>query len=506
MKTSSMRLIYDLISMAKLASCSQIVVVLCLSTFALAGQTLDYNLSWSSKYSQYPQQLIQGVNGNLYGTAAGTGVNSQPTAGAVFEMTPNGDVTALYFFCVNDPNCETGREPMGRLYQSPEGTLYGTTEDGGGRNGTGVIFKINLQGKLSILHTFQNTFVDAKSGELPIGGLVQARNGELYGTTLYGGANDTATDSTFGTIFKITTGGVLTTLYSFCSQPNCSDGVQPWAALVQAVNGDLYGTTLRGGANGAYGTVFKITPAGQFTSLYSFCSEANCADGELPYGGLVQAPNGDLYGTTSQGGANGAGTIYRITPAGKLTTLYSFCSKKDCVDGGQPYAGLIYASNGQLYGTTFGSGLNLAHGGTIYKISPGGAFSRVYTFCDNSACEPEHLGSGLLQYTDGSFYGTTAGSQKFYDQFGSVFHLSVGLKPFVRTQTSSGKVGTPIYIQGNDLVGATQVTFNGTAAEFTIQSNTQIATQVPSGATNGIVRVVTPNGTLESSMPFTVTK
>jgi uncharacterized repeat protein (TIGR03803 family) len=169
-------------------------------------------------------------------------------------MTPQGDVTTLYTFCPKE-NCDTGDFPIGRLYQSPEGTWYGTTEFGGGPYGAGTIFKINLQGKLSTLSSFQNTFVNLAGGELPIGGLVQARNGELYGTTFYGGANDTATNALFGTIFRITTTGVLTTLYSFCSQPNCSDGVQPWAALIQADNGDLYGTTLRSGPNGEHGTV-----------------------------------------------------------------------------------------------------------------------------------------------------------------------------------------------------------------------------------------------------------
>jgi uncharacterized repeat protein (TIGR03803 family) len=363
---------------------------------------------------------------------------------------------------------------------------------------------MNAQGKLTTMYAFKGSASGWTDGDLLFAGLVQARNGDLYGTTFFGGANNGINNGENGTVYKITTDGVFTTLYSFCSQPNCSDGVQPYGALVEAVNGELYGTTLRGGANGPYGTVFKITTERTFTSLYSFCSQPNCADGELPYGALVQAPNGDLYGTTSQGGVNGAGTIYKITPDGKLTTLHNFCSLKDCVDGAEPYAGLIYGSDGQLYGTTFATGQNRAHGGTIYKISPGGGFSRIYTFCDNSSCDPEHLAQPLLQYTDGSFYGTTSGSPKLYDLLGTVFHLSTGLKPFIKTSTVWGSVGTPVYIQGSDLSGATQVTFNGTAAEFTIISSMQIKTSVPAGATGGIVRVDTPNGTLESNMPFTI--
>src|SRR5271156_3730450 len=130
----------------------------------------------------------------------------------------------------------------------------------------------------------------------------------------------------------MTPAGQLTTLYSFCSQSGCTDGANPIAGLVQATNGNLYGTTYFGGTNGL-GTVFEITPAGQLTTLYSFCSQSGCTDGATPYAGLVQATNGNLYGTTSEGGTNFAGTVFDITPAGQLTTLYSFCSQPGCTDG-----------------------------------------------------------------------------------------------------------------------------------------------------------------------------
>src|ERR1017187_5485119 len=163
-------------------------------------------------------------------------------------------------------------------------------------------------------------------GAGPYAGLVQAANGGLYGTTLVGGTNSA------GTIFKITPGGTLTTLYSFCPQTNCTDGAEPEAGLFQAANGDLYGTTYFGGTN-AQGTVFKITQGGTLTTLYSFCSQTNCTDGATPGAGLVQAANGDLYGTTS----NGYDTVFKITPGGTLTTLYSFCSQTNCTDGAEPY-------------------------------------------------------------------------------------------------------------------------------------------------------------------------
>src|ERR1022692_4823686 len=233
-------------------------------------------------------------------------------------------------------------------------------------------------------------------GSDPIAGLVQATNGDLYGTTAKGGANGG------GTVFKITPGGTLTTLYSFCSQTNCMDGVEPYAGLVQAANGDLYGTTVAGGANG-YGTVFKITPGGTLTMVYSFCSQTNCADGAYPEAGLVQAANGDLYGTTPQGGANRGGTIFKITPGGTLTTLYSFCFQSGCTDGSTPFAGLVQAANGDLYGTTFYGG----SGGTVFKITPGGTLTTLYNFCSQTNCtDGDQPFAGLVQAANGDLYGT----------------------------------------------------------------------------------------------------
>ena len=140
----------------------------------------------------------------------------------------------------------------------------------------------------------------------------------------------------------------LTTLYTFCSQTGCPDGDGPHAGLVQATNGDLYGTTWGGGVNGQ-GTVFKITQGGTLTTLYSFCSQTNCTDGDGPIAGLVQAANGDFFGTTSSGGANGGGTVFKITPSGTLTTLYSFCSQTNCADGGAPDAVLVQVVLGRAF-------------------------------------------------------------------------------------------------------------------------------------------------------------
>ena len=180
----------------------------------------------------------------------------------------------------------------------------------------------------------------------------------MYGTTEYGGANR------YGTVFKITPSGALTKLYSFCSQSGCADGANPFGPLVQATDGNLYGTTQIGGANTSgcggqgCGTVFKITPSGTLTTLYSFCSQSGCPDGANPYSRLVQATDGNFYGTTVSGGAftycgfaGGCGTVFKITPSGSLTTLHSF----DGGDGAGPL-GLVQATGGNFYGTTSSGG------------------------------------------------------------------------------------------------------------------------------------------------------
>ena len=231
------------------------------------------------------------------------------------------------------------------------------------------------------LHSFDNT-----DGAFILAGLIQATDGNFYGTAYEGGAN--CSPDGCGTIFKITPGGALTTLHSFCSQSNCTDGEYPEAGLIQATNGNFYGTTYEGGANCApdgCGTIFKITPSGTLTTLYNFCSQSGCSDGYYPEAGLIQASNGDFYGTTTFGGAGGVGTVFKITPSGTLTTLHSFCSQSNCADGEYPEAGLIQATNGNFYGTTYaGGGANSR--GTVFKITPSGTLTTLYSFCPQSGC------------------------------------------------------------------------------------------------------------------------
>src|ERR1017187_7189918 len=400
---------------------------------------------------------------------------------------PAQTLTTLFIFDGTD-----GATPYAGLVQATNGDLYGTTERGGsGINDAGTVFRITPGGTLTTLYSFCPQ-TPCRDGSSPDAGLVQATNGDFYGTTFIGGYGQ-------GTVFKNTPCGTLTTLYSFCSLTNCTDGQDPHAGLVQSADGDLYGTTSGGGANGDYGTVFKITPGGTLTTLYSFCSQTNCTDGQFPDGRLVQAANGDLYGTTLGGGANGDyGTVFKVTPSGTLTTLHSF----NGTDGSAPLAGLVQATDGDLYGTTDLGGANGSNG-TVFKINPSGTLTTLYSFCSQSGCTDGATPyAGLVQDTNGDFYGTTA-----YGGLGgggAVFRLSVGLGPFVKIQPPSGKVGAAVKILGTNLTGATSVSFNGTAAVFTVVSSSEITTTVPAGASSGEVQVVTPGGTLSSNVAFRV--
>jgi uncharacterized repeat protein (TIGR03803 family) len=247
--------------------------------------------------------------------------------------------------------------------------------------------------RAQVLTTLVN--FDGNNGAFPqFMSLVQGANGDLYGTTTGGGI------SGGGTVFRITPGGRLTTLYSFCTHGNCTDGNSPGAGLVQATDGYFYGTTTYGGVYG-YGTVFKITPRGTLKTLHSF----DRADGANPLAPLLQATDGNLYGTTSTWGANGNGTVFKITPSGTLTTLHSFCATSPCSDGYYP-SGLIQATDGNFYGTNSLGGIYLS--GTVFRITSAGTLTTLYSFCAELNCaDGSEPGAGLAEGTDGNFYGTT---------------------------------------------------------------------------------------------------
>jgi uncharacterized repeat protein (TIGR03803 family) len=438
--------------------------------------------------------LVQGADGNFYGTTPTGGANSASSycpngCGTVFKITPGGALTSLYSFC-SLANCADGYQSAPPLIQSSNGDFYGTTEFGGAflPFGYGTVFKITPSGTLTTLHSFDNTAYG------PYAGLVQGTNGDFYGTT-YG-------YPVGGTVFKITPGGALSTLYNFCSQTNCTDGGYPVAALVLATNGDFYGTTADGGAY-ANGTVFKITPSGTLTTLHSF----DITDGAGPQG-LIQATNGNFYGTTISGGATDNGTVFQITPSGTLTTLYNFCSLTNCTDGTQAFGELTQATDGNLFGTTaYGGNVGL---GTIFKITTSGTLTTVYSFCPVINCADGGFPmAGLVQGTNGTLYGSTSAGRTSDCQdygCGTIFSLSVGLGPFVVLRTTSGKEGVVIGILGQGFNSSSVAKFGGTqATAITRTGATFIKATVPAAALTGAVTVTTGATKLTSSQTFRVT-
>ena len=475
-------------------------------TTSLPAQTFTTLATFIGSNGDSPEgPLAQGADGNFYGTtfSGGANFNCQGySCGTIFRITPSGTVTIFYNFCFQ-PNCADGSNPSAGLLLGVDGNFYGTTSNYFS-TGTvyGTVFRISPTGVLTTLHTFNGA-----DGNLPAK-LVQATDGNFYGTTFSGGANNGCQPGGCGTVFKITPSGMLTTLYNFCAQPNCADGSNPIAGLALGADGDLYGTTYYGGGSSQYctygcGTIFKITPSGAFTILHNFCSVASCQDGDSPDGELVQAADGNFYGVAGNGGVNFTGTIYKITPGGAFTTLYSFCPQ-GCSDGVFPAAGLIQATDGNFYGTTGGfvGTCSPPDCGTIFKITPSGVLTTFYSFTNR--LDGNHPAAALLQGTDGKFYGTTAmgGGNGF--GHGTVFSLSTGLAPFVEAQPTSGTSGSPVTILGTNLFGASSVTFNGSPATIITNTGSAITTTVPSAATTGVIQVITPGGTLTSNADFQV--
>jgi len=408
--------------------------------------------------------------------------------GTVYRISPGG-LTTLYSFCSQRQGdmCLDGQEPN-PLVLATDLNFYGTTSSGGSGSG-GTVFKITPGGTLTTLYNFCS-LPNCTDGLEPYYALTQGADGNLYGLTLRDG---------YGTVFKATRSGTLTTIYTFCSQTQCTDGADPRGPLVQSADENLYGTTYYGGAYGG-GSVFKITPAGSLTTLYSFCSNKPCVDGRQPNAGLIQGTDGNLYGTTELGGFYDRGTVFQITPGGKLTRLHSFCLRTSCEDGAWPEE-LIQASDGNLWGITTNGG---AHGyGTIFSITPRGVLTTVYNFCSERDCaDGPGSTATLMQATDGNFYGTNY----YYgaNSEGTIFRLSTGLGPFVTFVRAAGKVGETGPILGQGFTGTTSVAINGIQVNFTVTSDKDIRATVPEGATTGYVTVTTPSGTLTSNVPFRV--
>lgn len=460
--------------MKKLSPTIKVCLALALCTMTAvfsSAQNLVTIANFTGGDGYNPQaSLVQGTDGNFYGTTSG---GPPPLLGTVFKVTPAGSLTTLHKFCAG-PNCADGGSPLAGLIQATNGIFYGTTSQFGAYGG-GTLFQISSEGNLTVLYNFCAQ-ADCADGSAPRAPLLQAANGNLYGTTSQGGVNNG------GTVFEITPTGTLTTIYNFCSVADCADGSSPDAALIQATNGDFYGTT-------ASGTIFKLTQSGVLTTL----SSIGITPG-FTFGSLVQAADGNFYGATP--GDNSYGTVFKMSQGGTLTTLHAFSGTEDGVN---PVAGLVQGNDCNFYGITLEGGLGAEEDGTVFRITPSGALTTLINFNQANGGFPE---AALIQGTDGNLYGTT--DEGGADNAGTAFKLFVGLEPFVATRPTLGRVGTSVIILGNNLTSTTAVTFNGTPATFTVVSSTEVTATVPAGATTGTLEVMTGTSTLDSNVAFRV--
>ena len=357
-----------------------IIIIGCVTVRAQTPTTLH---SFNGGDGRSPEAtLVQGSDGNFYGTTVLGGTHSK---GTVFKIDAAGSLTTLHSF--SGPPGD-GALPFAGLVQGSDGNFYGTTASGGVLF-QGTVFRMTPSGAVTVLHSF-NFF--SGEGAVPYAGPVQGSDGNFYGTTLLGGAHFK------GTVFKIDATGSLTTLHSFSGSPN--DGANPIAGLIQGSDGNFYGTTGSGGAH-FQGTVFRITPTGTVTVLHSFSGHPN--EGTLPFAGLVQGNDGNFYGTTAFGGAHFKGTVFKIDATGSLTTLHSFSGSPS--EGANPVAGLVQGNDGNFYGTTALGGAQLK--GTLFSIDAAGNLTMLHSFSGSSG-EGAVPFAGLVQGSDGNFYGTTA--------------------------------------------------------------------------------------------------
>jgi uncharacterized repeat protein (TIGR03803 family) len=348
--------------------------------YSFAGTTFGFN-----PYAG----LLQARDGNFYGTAL---LGGAPGNGTVFKMTPGGSVSLLHAF----NGGLDGANPYGGLVQATNGLLYGTTFDGGIYY-YGSVFRMTTNGALSTAVSFNYT----NNGAYPVAGLAQARDGGFYGLSLEGGL------SGYGTVYRITPGGLFVLLSSF----NYENGAYPSSVFVAAADGNLYGTAENGGTNAGWGTMFRVGSAGTITPLFSFAGD----NGGIPTAGMVQDSDGALYGVTNDGGTNGSGTVFKRGTDGAVTSLYSFSGGPD---GANPFGGLVLASDGNLYGTTMNGG---AYGfGTVFLISPGGT---LVTLAQLDGFQGANPAGNLVQANDNNFYGTTVNGGLGNE--GAIFRLTV---------------------------------------------------------------------------------
>jgi uncharacterized repeat protein (TIGR03803 family) len=442
----------------------RILSLVCVLTFAVFIPIERACAQFKSLYSftgkadgEYPEAGLTYDSGTFYGTTFGAlgkvdvpGKHCAKSCGnGNMYGYVNGDknIVPLYSFKAGNSD---GAFPADELFIQ-NNTLNGTTEYGGGTTcgglGCGTVFSLQAGGKTDTVITFcTDDFPHCTNGAVPHAGLIGDSAGNFYGTTTLGGVPlfGPFCDSDIGgcgTVYEIssplTKKSVPQILYSFCSKSQCADGAIPYGRLLRDNAGNLYGTTEFGGMY-SNGTVFKLAPNGTETVLYSFCQQANCADGSVPEAGLAVDASGNLYGTTTYGGDStcdsfGCGVVFELTFSNDAYTyrmLYAF-QGDGAMDGAFPQAQLTLDSAGNLYGTTLrGGGTKMVCPdfgcGTVFSIPSGGNESVLYAFGQlPKHADGSHPEGALLSINDGYLYGATRDGGDPICECGILFKLDL---------------------------------------------------------------------------------
>ena len=451
------------------------VLSLTLFTSRLFGQTVttvyDFGVH-GPNYPGIPSPWTQGRNGMLYGTLEqGCSLPNDDRPGCFVRFDPSTQKLTIYY------GFREVFTPYSVVMLGSDNYFYGT--------GTYELYRITLNGIYTTLHTL----CVLGGCYLPGGPPIEATDGNLYGT-----ANPTNSGDSI--IYKFTRDGVFSVVYTF---DPATSGMAA-GALMQGSDGKLYVTASWGGAKGC-GTVVKVALYGGLLATHDFdCSAGGSSTS--PAGPLTLASDGNYYGVTTAGGTYGFGTLYQLTPEFGVTTLYNFGASP--TDGISPNGGLVQGTDGNLYGTTYGNADWHGHvsvSATLFQWSLSSGYRQLYRFPDSI------IRGGLMQHTNGLFYGSTGVMVPFYlYSLGDIFSLDMGLGPFVALVRRQGKVGSNAQILGQGLTGTSSVTFNGIAAtSFTVVSDTYMTAVVPTGATTGPIVVTSPTGSLKSNRNFTVT-
>ena len=390
---------------ARLAGASALFAGITLWSFASqGGETILYSFKGGNDGKIPYAALTAGFNASLLGTTdegGGTDCFSGKGCGVIFELAQDGTEQVLYTF---GGGCD-GQTPEANLIADQAGDLFGTTLLGGACSGLGfgTVFELAASGGEQVIHAFGG--LSAGDGSGPEGPVIFDTAGDLYGTTVAGG--NAGCGGGCGTIFKITPDGTESIVYAFMGG---TDGFAPSAGLLSDSAGDLFGTAKDGGnancnSGDGCGTVFKIASDGTFSVLYTF---QGGSDGEAPKSTLVEDSSGDLYGTTIGGGGNcNCGTVFRLAPDGTETILHGF---QGGTDGKYPYAGVVMDSRNNLYGTTYsgggGAGCHAAGCGTVFKVTPGGVETVLYAFRKRE--EGSQPVASLILGAHGLLYGTAS--------------------------------------------------------------------------------------------------